>query len=115
MRPSWASNTDLGRGKGRQDPLNMEANLASKNQVFEAQVGFHFWGGLGGPWAPQSIFLEDKKAPQKILKLVFENKFLGIPSGLHFGRGLDCQEPPIEIFLGAQVGWRVRNGVPRRG
>ena len=43
---------------GRQDPPNMEANLGSQKSIFEAQVGLHFGGGLGGPWAPQSIFLE---------------------------------------------------------
>ena len=46
----------------------MEANLGFQKLIFEAQVGFHFGGGLGGPWAPQSIFLEAQEPPQNPLK-----------------------------------------------
>ena len=49
---------------GRQDPVNMEANLGSQKSGFEAQVGLHFGGGLGGHVAPQSIFLEAQELPQ---------------------------------------------------
>ena len=34
MKPSWASNIDLGSGMGRQDPPRMDANLGFKKLIF---------------------------------------------------------------------------------
>ena len=63
MEPSWASKIDPGSPGWPQDPPKSEPNLDPINRHFEAQVGLHFGGGLGGHVAPQSTFLEAQVGP----------------------------------------------------
>ena len=63
MEPSWASKIDPGSPRWPQDPPKSEPNLDPINRHFEAQVGLHFGGGLGGHAAPQSTFLEAQVGP----------------------------------------------------
>ena len=63
MEPSWASKIDPGSPGWPQDPPKAEPNLDPINSNFEAQVGLHFGGGLGGHVAPQSTSLEAQVGP----------------------------------------------------
>ena len=63
MESSWASKIDPGSPGWPQDPPKSEPNLDPINRNFEAQVGLHFGGGLGGHVAPQSTFLEGQVGP----------------------------------------------------
>ena len=70
MEPCWASKKSVwSRAWAAKTLPRWVPTWASKNHFFEAQVDLHFGGGLGGPWAPQSIFLEAQEIPQNPLKI----------------------------------------------
>ena len=72
MRPTWSQvgpqKIDLGVPMGRQDLPKLGANLDPINRIFRCPSWAPFWGGLGDPGAPQSIFFEAQEPPQNPLK-----------------------------------------------
>ena len=94
----------------------MGPNLDPINRNFEAQVGLHFGGGLGGHVAPQSTFLE-----AQVGLLVRGSKLTNYPFYYHFLIGIKPKmdnwptwTPNKEPNLGLQkiFLWRPRRPDP---
>ena len=78
-RPTWVhvdgyhearlgfKNLILGGARVAKTPLNMEANLASKNYFFEAPVGIHFEGVSWRPLSATEHFVGGPRLFPKLL------------------------------------------------